>query len=116
MKRVNAGVLDVAYVESGPADGSPVVLLHGFPYDVHSYDLVAHRLSSAGRRVIVPYLRGYGPTHFLHRDTPRVASRPHLAPTSFRCWMRSRSSARQSRATTGEVEPPAWSPRCGPIG
>ena len=78
VKRVNAGVLDVAYLESGPADGSPVVLLHGFPYDVHSYDLVARTLSAAGRRVIVPYLRGFGPTHFLHRETPRVGQQAAL--------------------------------------
>ena len=78
MKRVKAGVLDVAYLESGPADGSPVVLLHGFPYDVHSYDSVAHSLSVAGRRVIVPYLRGYGPTHFLHSETPRVGQQAAL--------------------------------------
>lgn len=58
MKRIRAGVLDVAYLESGPADGEPVVLLHGFPYDVRCYDVVAPRLVAAGRRVIVPYLRG----------------------------------------------------------
>ena len=78
VKRVKAGVLDVAYLESGSADGSPVVLLHGFPYDVHSYDLVARSLSAAGRRVIVPYLRGYGPTHFLHSETPRVGQQAAL--------------------------------------
>lgn len=71
MKRVSAGVLDVAYLESGPADGAPVILLHGFPYDVHAYDDVAERLAEAGRRVIVPYLRCYGPTRFLSADTPR---------------------------------------------
>lgn len=71
MKRVSAAVLDVAYLESGPADGAPVILLHGFPYDVHAYDAVAEQLAKAGRRVIVPYLRGYGPTRFLSDDTPR---------------------------------------------
>ena len=78
MKRVNAGVLEVGYLESGPADGSPVVLLHGFPYDVRTYDLVARSLSAAGRRVIVPYLRGFGPTHFLHRGTQRVGQQAAL--------------------------------------
>lgn len=71
MKRVRAGVLDVAYMESGPADGPPVILLHGFPYDVRAYDRVAERLAAAGRRCIVPYLRGYGPTRFLDAATPR---------------------------------------------
>lgn len=71
MKRVRAGVLDVAYLESGPADGPPVILLHGFPYDVRAYDRVAERLAAAGRRCIVPYLRGYGPTRFLDAATPR---------------------------------------------
>ncbi len=71
MKRVRAGVLDVAYLESGPAEGPPVILLHGFPYDVRAYDAVAARLAAAGRRCIVPYLRGYGPTRFLDAATPR---------------------------------------------
>ncbi|HEX4505756.1 MAG TPA: alpha/beta hydrolase [Alphaproteobacteria bacterium] len=68
---VDAGVLNVTYVESGPADGWPVVLLHGFPYDIHAYDAVSDILAAQGARVIVPYLRGYGPTRFLSPDTPR---------------------------------------------
>jgi pimeloyl-ACP methyl ester carboxylesterase len=71
LKRVEAGVLSVAYDESGAPGGRPVVLLHGFPYDAHAYDDVAPRLATAGCRVIVPYLRGYGPTRFLSADTPR---------------------------------------------
>ena len=78
VKRVRAGVLDVAYRESGPPDGPPVVLLHGFPYDVHAYDAVAPRLAEAGRRVIVPYLRGYGPTRFQDAATPRVGQQAAL--------------------------------------
>ena len=78
VKRVHAGVLDVAYLESGPPDGHPVVLLHGFPYDVRSYDRVSPRLAAAGRRVIVPYLRGYGPTRFLDGATPRVGQQAAL--------------------------------------
>ena len=70
-KHIVAGVLDVAYEEAGPADGTPVVLLHGFPYDVHVYDEVTPLLVAQGCRVIVPYLRGYGPTRFLSADTPR---------------------------------------------
>ena len=78
MKRIRAGVLDVAYEESGPADGVPTILLHGFPYDVHAYDEVAPILAAAGCRVIVPYLRGYGPTRFLSEKTPRSGQQSAL--------------------------------------
>ena len=71
LKQINAGVLDVGYAETGPARGPVVVLLHGWPYDIHSYVDVAPLLASAGYRVIVPYLRGYGTTRFLSGDTPR---------------------------------------------
>ena len=71
MKHIAAGTLDVAYLEAGPPDGMPVVLLHGFPYDVHAFDAVSTHLAAAGRRCIVPYLRGYGPTRFLSAQTPR---------------------------------------------
>jgi pimeloyl-ACP methyl ester carboxylesterase len=71
LKHIVAGVLDVAYEEAGTADGAPVVLLHGFPYDVHVFDEVTPLLVAQGRRVIAPYLRGYGPTRFLSADTPR---------------------------------------------
>jgi pimeloyl-ACP methyl ester carboxylesterase len=71
LKHVDAGVLRIAFEEAGATHGRPVVLLHGFPYDVHAYDEVAPRLAAAGCRVIVPYLRGYGPTRFLSPDTPR---------------------------------------------
>jgi pimeloyl-ACP methyl ester carboxylesterase len=79
MHRVHAGVLDVAYEESGPASGAPVVLLHGFPYDARAYDAVAAILAGAGRRVLVPYLRGYGPTRFLSAATPRSGQQAALA-------------------------------------
>lgn len=78
-KHVEAGVLDVAYLESGPADGWPAILLHGFPYDVHAYDEVAPRLAAEGARVIVPWLRGYGPTRFLDQATPRSGQQAVLA-------------------------------------
>jgi pimeloyl-ACP methyl ester carboxylesterase len=78
MPRVNAGVLDVAYEETGPSDGTPVVLLHGFPYDVHAYDEVAPILAGRGCRVIVPYLRGYGPTRFLSPTTVRSGEQAAL--------------------------------------
>ena len=71
LKRIAAGVLDVAYEDTGAASGPPVILLHGFPYDIRAYDEVAPILAAAGHRVLVPYLRGYGPTRFLSADTPR---------------------------------------------
>ena len=64
LKQVDAGELNVGYAEDGPADGPAVLLLHGWPYDIHSYVDVAPRLASAGYRVITPYLRGYGSTRF----------------------------------------------------
>lgn len=79
VKRVNAGALDVAYEESGPAAGAPAILLHGFPYDIRAYDEVAAILAAAGRRVLVPYLRGYGPTAFLKAGTPRSGQQAVLA-------------------------------------
>uniref|UniRef100_UPI00313A9CE2 alpha/beta fold hydrolase n=1 Tax=Pseudomonas sp. OTU5201 TaxID=3043850 RepID=UPI00313A9CE2 len=71
LKGIDAGVLSVAYAEVGPSDGRPVILLHGWPYDIHSFVDVAPMLASAGYRVIVPYLRGFGSTRFLSSDTPR---------------------------------------------
>ena len=71
LRSVEAGVLNIAYYEEGPADGPAVVLLHGFPYDIHSYVDVAPLLAAKGCRVIVPYVRGYGPTRFLDSKTPR---------------------------------------------
>src|SRR3984957_8880799 len=71
LKQVDAGLLNVGYAEAGPANGGPVILLHGWPYDIYSYVDVAPLLASAGYRVIVPYLRGYGSTRFLSSDTFR---------------------------------------------
>jgi pimeloyl-ACP methyl ester carboxylesterase len=71
MKHIEAGVLDIAYAECGPQDGKPVILLHGFPYEVRAYDEVCERLSRRGLRCIVPFLRGYGATRFLLDATPR---------------------------------------------
>jgi pimeloyl-ACP methyl ester carboxylesterase len=71
LKQIDAGVLNVAYAEAGPANGPVVILLHGWPYDIHSFVDVAPALATAGFRVIVPYLRGYGATRFLSGDTPR---------------------------------------------
>jgi pimeloyl-ACP methyl ester carboxylesterase len=71
IKQINAGLLNVGYAEAGPADGRPVILLHGWPYDIHSFVEVAPILAAKGYRVIVPYVRGYGSTSFLSADTMR---------------------------------------------
>src|ERR1700687_4041670 len=71
LKQIDAGVLNVGYAEAGPTNGPPVILLHGWPYDIYSYVDVAPFLASAGHHVIVPYLRGYGSTRFLSSETVR---------------------------------------------
>src|SRR5256886_17550468 len=71
LKQIDTGLLNVGYAEAGKSDGPAVVLLHGWPYDNHSFVDVAPRLAQAGYRVIVPYLRGYGTTRFLSSTTPR---------------------------------------------
>jgi pimeloyl-ACP methyl ester carboxylesterase len=79
VKQIDAGVLNVGYVDSGPSDGPAVVLLHGWPYDIHSYADVAPILVSEGYRVIVPYLRGYGTTRFLSDESLRNGEQAALA-------------------------------------
>jgi pimeloyl-ACP methyl ester carboxylesterase len=79
VRQIQAGVLDVGYVDAGPADGPAVVLLHGWPYDIHSYADVVPLLTAAGHRVIVPYLRGFGTTRFLSEDTVRNGEQAALA-------------------------------------
>jgi len=78
MKTVTAGVLEIAYHETGPLDGKPVILLHGFPYDIHAYDAVARQLATEGWRCLVPFLRGYGPTRFLSDQTFRSGEQAAL--------------------------------------
>ena len=78
MKTARTPTLEIAYEESGPAEGPPVVLLHGFPDDVRAYDGVGPSLAAAGWRVLVPYLRGYGPTRFLDPRTPRSGQQAAL--------------------------------------
>jgi pimeloyl-ACP methyl ester carboxylesterase len=79
MKQIEAGVLNVGYAEVGPADGSAVVLLHGWPYDIHSYVDVAPLLAEAGYRTIVPHLRGFGTTRFLSSETFRNGQQSVIA-------------------------------------
>jgi pimeloyl-ACP methyl ester carboxylesterase len=78
IKKIHADVLEIAYSESGPVEGPPVFLMHGFPYDIHAYAEVAPILAAAGCRVIVPFLRGYGPTRFLSDATPRSGEQAAL--------------------------------------
>jgi len=79
IKQIKAGVLDIGYAEVGPTNGQPVILLHGWPYDIHSYTQVATLLSGKGYHVIVPYLRGYGTTRFLSAHTMRNGQQAALA-------------------------------------
>ena len=79
IRQVDAGVLSVGYAEAGPADGPPVILLHGWPYDIHSFVDVTPLLATAGHRVIVPYLRGYGATRFLSGEAFRNGQPSALA-------------------------------------
>src|ERR1700729_2009524 len=79
LKQINAGVLNVGYAEAGPAEGPAVVLLHGWPYDIHSFVDVAPLLASAGYRVIIPYVRGCGATRFLSDATVRNGQQAAVA-------------------------------------
>src|SRR5260370_11706619 len=79
LKQIDASVLNVGYAETGPTDGPAAILLHGWPYDIHSYVDVAPLLAKAGYRVIVPYLRGFGTTRFLSSETFRNAQQSVVA-------------------------------------
>jgi pimeloyl-ACP methyl ester carboxylesterase len=79
VQQIDAGLLNVGYLEAGPTDGPAVLLLHGWPYDVHAFEEVTPRLASAGYRVIVPYLRGYGSTRFLSDETMRNGQQSAVA-------------------------------------
>ena len=79
VKQIDAGLVNVGYVEDGPANGRPVILLHGWPYDIHSFEAVAPLLAAKGYRAIVPHLRGYGTTRFLSNDTFRNGQPAALA-------------------------------------
>jgi pimeloyl-ACP methyl ester carboxylesterase len=79
LKQINAGDLSISYYEAGPSNGTPIILLHGFPYDIFAYQDVSNMLTNLGYRVIVPYLRGYGKTRFLKKDTLRSGQQAALA-------------------------------------
>ena len=113
LRNVDAGVLNIAYYEAGPADGPVVMLLHGFPYDIHSYVDVAPLLAAQGCRVIVPYLRGYGPTRFRDKATPRSGEQAAIGADLMALMDALGLSARYLPATTGAAAPPASARRCG---
>src|ERR1700750_2794993 len=79
VNQIAAGLLNVGYVDAGPDDGPAVLLLHGWPYDIHSYGEVTPRLVANGYRVVVPHLRGFGTTRFLSEATPRNGEQAVLA-------------------------------------
>src|SRR4030095_9918156 len=79
IKQINAGLLNVGYAEAGPSNGSPVILLHGWPYDIYTYAEVMQILATKGYRVIIPFLRGYGTTSFLSNKTFRNGQQSALA-------------------------------------
>lgn len=83
LEHVRTPVLDIAYEHDGPAGALPIILLHGYPYDVRAFDDVVAILAAAGLRTIVPYLRGYGPTRFLSADTPRSGEQASIGQDLF---------------------------------
>ena len=105
LSHVDAGALNIAYYEEGPADGPVAMLLHGFPYDIHSYVDVAPMLAAKGCRTIVPYLRGYGPTRFPRESNAAFGragcarGRPACADRCDRCEARRFRGIRLGRAS-----------------
>ena len=117
LQQIEAGVLNVGYAEAGPADGEPVILMHGFPYDIHSYVEVAPLLATAGYRVIVPYFRGYGTTTFRSAGTPRNVDQAAFALDTLALM----DALRVERAIlagydwgsrTGDIIASLWPERC----
>jgi pimeloyl-ACP methyl ester carboxylesterase len=117
LQQIEAGVLNVGYAEAGPADGEPVILMHGFPYDIHSYAEVAPLLATAGYRVIVPYFRGYGTTTFRSAGTPRNVDQAAFALDTLALM----DALRVERAIlagydwgsrTGDIIAALWPERC----
>jgi pimeloyl-ACP methyl ester carboxylesterase len=117
LKQLNAGVLNVGYVEVGPSDGPAVLLMHGWPYDIHSFIDVSPLLASAGHRVIVPYLRGYGSTRFLSGATLRNGQPGALAVDiiDFMDALKIRKATLAGfdwGARTGDIIAALWPERC----
>ena len=113
LKQIDAGVLNVGYAEAGTANGAPVVLLHGWPYDIYSFVDVAPALASAGYRVIVPYIRGYGSTRFLSSETMRNGQPSAVAVDMIALMDALKIRSRSSLASIGAPAPPTSSRHCG---
>ena len=114
LRQVDAGVLSVGYAEAGPPGGPVVILLHGWPYDIHSFVEVVPLLVAAGYRVIVPHLRGYGTTRFLSAGTIRNGQPAALASDLIALMDALRSARPRSPASIGARARPTSSPRSGP--
>src|SRR4051794_7413744 len=117
IKQIDAGLLNVGYAEAGPVQGEPVVLLHGWPYDIHSFVEVTPLLAAAGYRVIVPYLRGYGTTRFLSNDTFRNAQQSAVALDTIALMdalkiQRATIGAFDWGARTANIVAALWPERC----
>ncbi len=113
VKSVETDALRIAYVEHGSSHGWPVILSHGFPYDVNAFDDVASILARAGARIIAPYARGFGPTPSFPKPSCGVGSRPPAALTSSSLPMLSVWNARSSVVSIGEATRPARWQRYG---
>ena len=113
-KQIDAGLLNVGYAEAGPADGPAVLLLHGWPYDIHSYADVAPMLAAEGYRAIIPYLRGYGSTRFLSEDTFRNGQPSVLAVDAIALMNALDIGQASLPALTGEHARPTSSRHSGP--
>jgi pimeloyl-ACP methyl ester carboxylesterase len=114
LKQLDAGLLNVRYAEAGPADGPVVLLLHGWPYDIHSYADVAPMLAAEGYRAIIPYLRGYGSTRFLSEDTFRNGQPSVLAVDAIALMNALDIGQASLPALTGEHARPTSSRHSGP--
>ena len=117
VKQIDAGLLNVGYVEAGPSNGRAVLLLHGWPYDIHSFDQVTPPLVSQGYRVIVPYLRGYGSTQFLSSTTFRNGQPAALATDAIALMdalhiQRAVIAGFDWGARTGDIVAAIWPERC----
>src|SRR6202522_1833604 len=120
LKQIDAGPLSTGYAEAGPADGPPVILLHGWPYDIYSFVDVAPLLASAGYHVVIPYLRGYGTTSFLSRESMRHAQQSavglHIIALMYALKMRKAIIAGFDwGARTADVMAVLWPERCKAI-
>jgi pimeloyl-ACP methyl ester carboxylesterase len=113
LKQVDVGLLDVGYAEAGPPDGHAVLLLHGWPYDIHSFAEVTPLLAAAGYRVIVPFVRGFGTTRFVSDRSPRNGQQAALAADVI-AYLDARSASRRPSwpASTGARGRPTSSRRC----